>query len=451
MRDDLEGRSRPQEATLARFAAELAEGDLPEAVRTEGRRSLVNIFATALAGCREAPVEAILRAGAPFSGSADCTVIGRPERVDAMLASCVNAAAANIFDFDDTHEATIIHPAAIVFAAVFAHAERIPVAGRDLLRAFVLGCEVECRIGNAVTPGHYARGWHITSTCGIFGAAAATGHLLRLDEARMLDAFANAAAQSAGLVEMLGTGAKSVGVGGAARNGYMAALLAAEGCGGSDRPLSAPLGFLNVYAERPRPAALTDGLGQAWEFAATTYKPYPVGVVLNPVIEAVLDLRATEGLPLDHIARITLTGHPLLRERTDRPHVATGRATQVSAQHAIAICLLEGRAGLEEFSDAAAARTATIRPEVSFRDDADRPIASARVEVTLATGATLTREVTAAAGSRERPLSDTQLEEKLRQAARGVAFDGDTDALIDALWSIDQAPDAGAVIRLAAS
>jgi 2-methylcitrate dehydratase PrpD len=301
-----------------------------------------------------------------------------------------------------------------------------------------------------MSPGHYARGWHITSTCGIFGAAAATGHLLGLSPDRMRHAFAVAAAQSAGLVETLGTMAKSVSVGNAARLGYMSSTLAAHGLTGPARPLSGARGYLRVYADEPLIEALTDGLGTKWEAAANTYKPYPVGVVLNPVIEAMLDMRETENLRLPAVAWIELTGHPLLRQRTDRAEAATGRETQVSAQHAVAIALLRGAAGLAEFDDAAAAETrAAGRPRIDFTDSDRHGIDAVDITVYLHDGGRITRRIDHAAGSLARPLADAALDAKLSTAATGAGFGGDLAGLTSALWRIDDAPDAACVIRMA--
>jgi 2-methylcitrate dehydratase PrpD len=329
----------PPDHKLARFAAELRIGDIPENVLKEARRSLVNVFATALAGCREEAIDIAVSSLATLSGPRTSTLVGRGEGGDAAHAAFINAMSANIFDFDDTHEATIIHPAAPVISALFAHAETQRVTGSDLLRAFVIGGEVECRIGNAVSPYHYAHGWHITSTCGVFGAAAGVGALLGINSAQMVHAFSIAAVQSCGLVDALGTMAKSVSVGNAARYGLISARLARSAFSGSAQPLSGPRGYLNVYADEPHPTALDHDLGTTWEIAANTYKPYPVGVVLNPVIDACLQLRQREGLKPDDIATFEITGHPLLRQRTDRPDVTTGRESQVSAQHALAIVM----------------------------------------------------------------------------------------------------------------
>src|SRR5690606_2192183 len=97
----------------------------------------------------------------------------RDQRTDARHAASLNAMSGNVFDFDDTHLPTIIHPTAPVAPALLALSQVRPVSGADLLLAFLVGLEIECRLGNAISPGHYQRGWHITATCGVFGSAAA--------------------------------------------------------------------------------------------------------------------------------------------------------------------------------------------------------------------------------------------------------------------------------------
>ena len=165
-------------------------------------------------------------------------------------------------------------------------------SGRAVLTAFILGVEVECRVGNAVSPGHYARGWHITSTCGVFGAAAACARLLGLSADQIANAIGIAASQSAGIVENLPSAAKNVSVGNAARNGLFAALLAAEGYSASPRAIEGPLGWARAMGDEPDIGRLTGGLGKTWEIAKNTYKPYPAGIVFHAVIDACFNLRA---------------------------------------------------------------------------------------------------------------------------------------------------------------
>ncbi len=145
-----------------------------------------------------------------------------------MNAALMNGIASHVFDYDDTHLRTIIHPAGPVASALLALSEYHPISGRDFLHALTLGVEVECRIGNSVYPAHYDAGWHITGTVGPFGAAAAAGKILGLNEQQMTWALGLAAVQPVGLKEMFGSMTKSFHPGRAAQNGLVAAFLAAK-------------------------------------------------------------------------------------------------------------------------------------------------------------------------------------------------------------------------------
>src|SRR5439155_17330369 len=259
--------------TLARFVADTQWDGIPDPVKHEAKRALLNFFAVALAGCRTGPIELALKSLAEFSGGKQTTIVGRSERIDALSAAFLNAAGANVFDYCDTHLPTVVHPTAPLAPAVLAMAELRKVTGPQLLTAFVLGFEMECRIGAAVSPGHYPKGWHITSTCGVFASAAAAGKLLGLGVQPMVWALGTAATQSAGLCECLGWPAKSVSVGNAARNGLWSALLAAKGFDGPAEPLAGQQGFYNAMGDTPDLARVTSGLGDTWELMATSYKP----------------------------------------------------------------------------------------------------------------------------------------------------------------------------------
>ena len=437
---------------LAEFLVASRAEDMPHAVQHEAKRSLLNYFAAALGGCREVAVELALRVIGPFAGRPEGSVIGRAERFDALNAAFLNGISANVFDFDDTHPGTVIHPSAPVAPAVFALAESRPISGLELLHAFALGVEVECRIGNAVSPGHYARGWHITSTCGVFGAAAAAGKCIALDSEQMLWALGNASGQSSGLIETLGTMAKSLSVGNASRNGIFSALAAQAGFSGPEKPIEGPRGFAYVMGHDPALASITEGLGERWEALRNTYKPYPCGIVLHAVIDACLELRREPGFSVEAIEDILVRGHPLLGQRANRPSVTSGREAQVSAQHSVAVALLFGAAGLAEFSDTAVSNpeTLAVRSKVRLADDASMSIEAAEVVIAFSGGRTLTKRVEQARGGELHPLTDTDLEYKLRELAEFGGSGCQTQPLIDAIWSLDSNPDAGRLMTLAA-
>jgi 2-methylcitrate dehydratase PrpD len=429
---------------LAKFLLDSQWHDIPAEVRHDAQRTIVNFVGTALGGCRDEAIERALRALSAFFGPAHATVIGRSERADALSAALLNAASANVLEFDDTHLQTVIHPAAPIVPAVFGLAELRPVSGQDLLHAVVLG------IGKVVTPSHYRRGWHITSTCGVFGAAATAGKLLRLDEQQMTWALGNAEAQSAGLIESLGSMAKSISVGGAARNGLAAALLAVQGFTGPDQAIEGTYGFVKVMSEETDFAAITDGLGTTWEISSNAYKPYPCGVVLFPVIDGCLELRGRHGVTANRIDRVTVKGHPLLRIRTDRPDARTGRDAKVSVQHSVAVAFLFGAAGLAQYADACVVEPAVLdlRRKVAVAEDATIPVETAFVTVETTDGRRFETHVTEARGTMARPMSDAELEAKFHALAAFGAPGVDAQRLIDAIWNVEREPDLSQIVKL---
>ena len=437
---------------IAAFAA--APHVLTDAVRHAGRRALLNMTGCAIGGSNAEAIDHLVALLPGVSGPAKARVIGRQVQTDPLWAAYINAGAANIFDFDDTHIPTVIHPAAPVAPAVLALCESLaaegqPVSGARMIEAIVIGMEVTCRLGLALHPVHYARGWHITSTCGTFGAALACGRILGLSETQLNDALGHALAQNAGSVETLGTMSKSLSVGQAARGGLMAALLAQRGFTGPEAPLEGIRGFLALHSDKPDYAALCDDLGGRWEVLNNTFKPYPCGVVLNPVIEACLGL-AAEGIEPATITAVTLTGHPLLRQRTDRPAPASGRLSQVSAQHAVAVSLLRGRAGQAEFSDSEviAPEVLALGAKLRFVDDPARSIEGVEIRLTLTGGEIVTREIKAARGGLDHPLSDADLAGKLRSQISWRGLSLDAAALINALETIEDAGNGAAFLSL---
>ncbi|HWI36723.1 MAG TPA: MmgE/PrpD family protein [Burkholderiales bacterium] len=366
-------------AGLARFIARSKWPALPPNVRREAGRSLVNVAGCILAGIRE-----------PIAKQA------------AGDRAVMLAAAANALDFDDTHLPTVLHPGPPIGGALFALAEQRAFCGREMLHAYVLGVEVACRLANVVMPGHYTHGWHITSTCGVFGAAAAAAKVIGLSETQTHCALALAATQASGLVEMLGSGGAGLNPGFAARNGIAAAFLAERGVRAPAEPIEGLRGFVNVFGGGSDWAALERG----WEIERVAYKPYPSGVVLHSLIDACLALRPA-GTP----EKVTLALHPLAIERGDRPDPRDGIEARLSAQHCAAVAFLYGAAGVEQFTDAAVAATREWRKRVTIRRDETLDKAACIVE---ADGRVKRAELRQA-------MSDAELEAKFRSLAGAEA------------------------------
>jgi 2-methylcitrate dehydratase PrpD len=386
----------------------------PDTIDREAERTLVNWAGCAIGASREPTVETALAAVRELEPAPQATILGRGERVDIASAALLNGIAAHAFDFDDTHLKTIIHPAAPVASAAFALAERQRASGRALVDAVVLGTEIACRVGNAIYPDHYDRGWHITGTTGMLGAAAACARLLGLDVERTATALAIAASQPVGLREQFGTMTKPFHPGAAARAGLTAALLARHGFTASPRALEAPRGLMQTYSTKCDWDEITSELGLRFEIAFNTYKPFACGVVVHPAIDGCVQLRNAHRLAANDIVRVALRVHPLVLELTGKTAPATGLEGKFSVYHACAVALLLGRAGEAEFSDSMVARpdVVALRGRVSAIADAAIGEAAADVTVTCADDRTLRAFVPHAIGSRERPMTDVDLGRK---------------------------------------
>lgn len=435
---------------LARFLVESHWDDIPQAVRHEAKRALLNWLGCSLGGCRDEAVDRVLSALHEFSGPRHATIIGRIDKLDVLNAALVNAISSNILDFDDTHLKTVIHPTVPVAAAICALAEYRAVTGAELIHALVLGIEAECRIGYAVSPGHYASGWHITSTCGVFGAAAAAGKLLHLNEQQMAWALSIAATQSSGLTEMLGSMSKSLNMGFASRNGLMAAFLAASGFTSSERGIEATRGFANVLARDADLERVTDRLGETWELSGNAYKPFPCGIVLHPVIDGCIQLRNERQIDPGQIERIDLRVHPLVLELTGKKDPLTGLEGKLSVYHAAAVAMVQGVAGVKQFSDACV-RDPTVRilsGKVESQIDSTLNKVEAYIKVVLKDGRSFAKHIQHAIGTLERPMSDSDLEHKFTDLSANSLSRRSPSEVIKLAWRLDELKDAASLVRI---
>jgi 2-methylcitrate dehydratase PrpD len=408
----------PITRTLAHFVATHPSRGWSDAVDREGHRTLLNWVGCAVGAATHDAVRAALAGVQMLQPSQQSSVLGRRERVDMASAALLNGISSHTFDFDDTHLKTIIHPAGPVASAALALAEQQGASGRALLDALVLGIDVSCRMGNVIYPEHYDRGWHITGSTGMLGAAAACARLLGLDEHKTAMALGIAASQPVGLREQFGTMTKPLHPGAAARAGLLSALLAHHGITASARALEAPRGFAQVVSTKCAWHEATDELGERFEISFNTYKPFACGIVIHPSIDACVQLRE-QGVRADDVERIELKVHSLVLELTGKKEPADGLTAKFSVYHGCAVGLLFGRAGEPEYDDAIATRPDVValrRKVVATVDDAIGE-ASADVTAVLRDGRRVHVFVEHAIGSLQRPMSDAALAAKFAAQA----------------------------------
>jgi 2-methylcitrate dehydratase PrpD len=429
-RIDADPDAPPITRELARFVATHPSRGWSDAVEQEAHRSLLNWMGCAVGASGHESVQAALAAVQMLEPAPQAQVPGRAERVDMASAALLAGISSHTFDFDDTHLKTIIHPAGPVASALLPLAEYRHASGRALIDALVLGIDVSCRIGNVMYPDHYDRGWHITGSTGMLGAAAGCARLLGLDEQRTAMALGIAASQPVGLREQFGTMSKPLHPGAAARVGLMAALMAAQGFTASARALEAPRGLVQVVSTKAAWHEATDELGQRFEISFNTYKPFACGIVIHPCIDACVQLRS-QGVRPEQVQRLIIRVHPLVLELTGKKEPADGLQAKFSVFHGCAAGLMFGRAGEAEFDDAVVTRADMVALRRRVEAIVDPAIAEDACLLTaeLEDGRRIELRVDHAVGSLERPLSDAALDDKFRALAEPVLGIDRCDAL----------------------
>ena len=435
---------------LAQFVAKHPSRGWSDAVDHEAHRTFMNWFGCAVGAARHEAADAALAAVNMLQPTAHASVLGRSEKVDMASAALINGITSHTFDFDDTHLKTIIHPAGPVASAVLALAEYTGASGRELIDALVLGIDVSCRIGNAMYPEHYDRGWHITGSTGTLGAAAACARLLKLDVQKTAMALGIAASQPVGMREQFGTMTKPFHPGGAARAGLMSALLAKQGYTASPKALEAPRGMMQTVSTKNDWAEITGELGQRFEISFNSYKPFACGIVIHPSIDACAQLRA-QGVTPEQITRIELKVHSLVLELTGKKEPQDGLQAKFSVYHGCAAGVTFGRAAEDEFSDEVVNRAdmVALRRKVVATVDDSIDEASADVTAVLTDGRRIHVFVKHAIGSLQNPMTDAMLEAKFRGMSDAVLGAAKTTALITGCWAVGGASDVRALTALA--
>ena len=439
---------------LAAYAANTRFHDLPDVVRRETLRSIFNILGCTVGGAHHAGVDTADQALRAFSGDRTATLLGRGAKADGLHATLINCLASSIYSFDDTHEQAVVHPAGPVFTAALALAEMRPVSGQAFLTAVALGIELECRLCKALTvpPAKGSMAWSGTGITGGFGAAAAAGSLLGLDMPTMRTAMGIALSQAAGFRALHGSLCTPLMPAQAAQTGLRAALLAQAGFTSTDTALEGRYGFLSVFSDSPDLDALTGALGERFEVLRNTYKPYPCGIVIHPIIDACLDLRQSHAIDATEIDSVAIDAAPGTMALCNNRNPNNEMQAHVSLHHWTAVCFIRGTVRVQDMDTETAVRDPAL---MAFQDrveatlDSTRASDSAKVTVTMTNGTRYTRDIEHGIGSAVRPMTDAQLETKFSGLATPVLGEARTRTLMAQCWDLPAMHDAGALAVLA--
>jgi 2-methylcitrate dehydratase PrpD len=440
----------PVTQILAQFVATHPSRGWSDAVDHEAHRTFMNWLGCAVGAAHHEAVDAALAAVNVLQPSPQASVLGRTERVDMASAALLNGITSHTFDFDDTHLKTIIHPAGPVASAVLAMAQHMGASGREVIDALVLGIDVSCRVGNAMYPDHYDRGWHITGSTGTLGAAAACARLLKLDVQKTAMALGIAASQPIGMREQFGTMTKPFHPGAAARAGLMSALLAQQGFTASPKALEAPRGMMQTVSTKNDWDEITHALGERFEISFNSYKPFACGIVIHPSIDACAQLRA-QGVTPEQVQSIELKVHSLVLELTGKKEPVDGLQAKFSVYHGCAAGLTFGYAAEEEFADNIVTREdmVALRRKVIATVDDSIDEASADVTAVLKDGRRVHVFVEHAIGSIENPMTDALLDGKFHGLTDAVLGLTQTSQLIAQCWRLGDALNMNDITTLA--
>lgn len=434
---------------LAKNIVDCDLDQIPEEAVHESKKCFLNWLGCAIGAHRHPSIGMMLRVAEEMNSSPQATLLGTSIKTDLQFAAILNGMTSSMFDYDDTFLDTIIHPSAPVFPALLAWCEYKNLPGKRLLQNFIVGVEVEERIGLLLgRKGHYERGWHITGTAGTFGATAAIGKIIGLSEEKMAYALGIASTQPVGIREMFGTFTKPIHAGKAAANGILSALLAREGLTSSTRPLEAEKGYAHLVSESPDFSFLEENWTNQWLIMKNSYKPYACGIVAHPAIDAAIRLR-DRGIQADEIARITIVVHPLALELTGKREPQDNLQAIFSVYHGVAVGLLDGKAGQWQYATERVLdhKVIDLRKKITAVTG-DLHVDQAILKAELITGQIITEFVEQTLGSLEKPLNDRDLEGKFRDLTSPYVSKKNQEKIIELVWKLDQQSNISNMIEL---
>jgi 2-methylcitrate dehydratase PrpD len=415
---------------LAERCAALRADGLPDDVAQIARQALLDWFAVTLGGSGEpgpATLLAALLADGPASPEG-CTVVGRGERLTPLGAACVNGTASHTLDFDDVNIAFPCHASVAVLAATLALAEQRDATTSALLEAFVAGYETTCAIADALGPGAYARGAHLTGTAGAPGAAAACAKLLGLDAELTATAIGIAASGAAGLKCNFGTMTKALHVGRAGETGLLAATLAARGFTASASAIEDAQGLAAVLgAVAPRSGR---GAGR-WYLRDNLFKHHASCFYTHSMLDGVAELRAS-GLRPDDVEQMTVHVSELELGACAIPRPRTGLEVKFSLVHLAALALLGRSTSAIADDDAKNPAAIALRARVALAPGA-APGAPTKVEVRRCDGTVLSACHDVSSPERDLARQQRRLEDKFSALALPVLGDPGAERLLSAL------------------
>jgi len=439
--------------SLARFLSRISYDDLPPAAVHEAKRAVLDWVGCALAGSTHPTVHRLLATFDELGSIPVATVLGqRGRRLSLLDAPVANGQMGHVLDFDDTHlGGVILHTSTATLPALFALGERRASSGRDVIVALAAAFEAGIRVGQAA-PDHHRGGWHLTGTLGTVAAAAGSARLMELDAQQTTHALGIACTQAAGMQQNRGTDCKSLHAGKSAYHGVLAAMLASNDFDSSPEIIEGRLGFTRIYSASQRNDLVLAELGEHWMITGNGYKPYACGVVLHPLIDAVIAVSRKTPESVSDIARVEVLVHPDVIRITGVDNPESALMAKFSANHAAAVAYIDQAAGIAQFSDdrLADAGAQALRRRVTVTADSSFRLDQSTATVWTRSGATYEAQIEHATGTAANPLTDDALRAKFLGNAVPVIGAERARGLIETVGTLESLGDIGELVRACA-
>ncbi|WP_265502598.1 MmgE/PrpD family protein [Paracoccus beibuensis] len=452
---------------LAGFVLDTQVSDLPTVVIENGKKSILDGLGLALSGSVAKSGELVLRHVADLSSpTGAATVIGSNLRVPARFAAFCNGVGIHADDYDDTQLAVakdrvyglLTHPTAPALPAALAMGETLDASGAEVMLAYHLGVEAECKIAEAINPRHYQEGFHATATCGTFAAASAAGRLMGLDMPTLQRALSIAGSQSAGLRENFGTMTKPFHAGRSSESGVVAAQFASYGWSAAGNILEAPRGFFKAAGGGYDAGAIAGKFGKPWTFdqPGVSIKPHPSGSLTHPGMTEMLRLIEENGIRAEDVRRVRVGTNSNMPNALIHHQPQNELQAKFSMEFCMAILLIEGRAGLAEFTDEVVLRpdVKEMIAKVDFVVDeraeaAGYHLMTTYIDIELADGRTISGMSDFGKGSPANPMTYEEVAQKFRECARFASWDmGKADEVVAMVARLETLPDVHGLMAL---
>jgi len=443
---------------FAAFIAGTNYGDLPEQVAGMAKERIMDTLGAAIAGSVNWEYAVQLREACKKLGSGNCRVLGGEHCYPAAHAAMINAAYAHSVELDDGHKNAGCHAGAVVVPTALTMAQALGKSGKELITAVALGYEVTYRIAAHVNPAQINKGFHPSSNCGAYGAAAVAGKLMGLNEEQLANALGQAGMLASGTMEATKSGqrAKCVQVGNAAYNGILAATLAGSGMEGCLTALEGPNGFFATQSENVDVEAVCRDLGKVYTIGDTYNKMYPSCRHAQPGIEAALELGTEHRIDPDDVAAIRIGTHRVAYELTGiiKEPKNSGEA-KFSLAYGSAVALREHGFGVASLTEKSYTDPETLRLADRVTCEIDPDVQAlfpqkrgAKVRIELKDGTVYEKELYDLKGSPGNPVGWEELQAKFEANARAVLSDGQTDRLLHTLKRLEQLEDLAGLTEL---